>query len=385
MQKKSPLLFHHLRERMTYSKNKSSLDLTRRKHMQHPELFQTLQLGSLQIPNRILMAPLTRCRAGLEHVPNELMATYYAQRASAGLLIAEATMIQEGNSAFVAEPGIYNEAQVQGWKKVTDAVHQKGGRIFLQIWHGGRACHPEMNQGHETVAPSAIAIDGEVHTLHGMRKHVVPRALSDAEIPQYVGLFKQAAQNARRAGFDGVEVHGANGYLIDQFLRDGSNQRQGPYGGSLENRARFLFEVLEEVISVWSADRVGLRLSPLNSYNSMKDSDPMGLMSYLARELNRFHLGYLHMMRADFYGQQNGPAIEVARQEFKGHLIGNMGYTPEEAAASIAKNTIQAVAFGHHYISNPTLVEKIRDGQPLVEPDQSTYYTHGAKGYTDYT
>lgn len=352
--------------------------------MKYPELFQTLQLGALKLPNRILMAPLTRCRAGLDHIPNDLMATYYSQRASTGLIIAEATMIQEGNSAFVAEPGIYNQEQVIGWRKVTDAVHKNGGRIFLQIWHGGRACHPEMNNGHETVAPSAIAIDGEVHTLTGMRRHVVPRALSDAEIPHYVGYYQRAAVLAREAGFDGVEVHGANGYLIDQFLRDGSNKRTGPYGGSLQNRSRFLFEILESVISVWGSDRVGLRLSPLNSYNSMIDSDPVGLTSFLAKELNKFNLAYLHLMRSDFYAKQSGPVVEATHKEFKGNLIGNMGYTPKEAAESIAKGLLQAIAFGHHYVSNPNLVEKIKNDQPLVEPDQSTYYTPGAKGYTDY-
>lgn len=352
--------------------------------MHYSALFQPLKLGSLNLPNRILMAPLTRCRAGLSHIPNELMATYYAQRATAGLIIAEATMIEEGHSAFITEPGIYNREQIIGWKKVTDAVHAKGGRIFLQIWHGGRACHPAMNNGHETVSASAIAIDSEVYTPAGKKPHVQPRALTDSEIPKYVGLFKQAAVNAREAGFDGVEVHGANGYLIDQFLRDGSNQRKGPYGGSLANRARFLFEVLSEVISVWGSERVGLRLSPVNSYNSMKDSDPAGLTQYVAGELNKFNLAYLHMMRADFFGVQSAPIIEVTRQAYKGVLVGNMGYTPQEAAESISKELIQAVAFGHHYVSNPTLVDKIKNGQSLVEPDQSTYYTTDAKGYTDY-
>ncbi len=352
--------------------------------MTSADLFHPMNLGSLTLSNKIWMAPLTRCRAGLEHIPNDLMATYYAQRASAGLIIAEATMIEEGHSTFIAEPGIYNEQQVLGWRKVTDAVHKNGGRIFLQIWHGGRAAHPAMNNGHETVAPSAIAIEGEVHTLEGKKPHVQPRALLDSEIPRYVGLFKQAAINARAAGFDGVEVHGANGYLIDQFLRDGSNKRQGPYGGSLKNRARFLLEIMSEVISVWGADRVGLRLSPVNSYNSMIDSDPAGLTAYVAGEMSQLKIGYLHMMRADFFGKQSGPVIEVARQAFKGVLVGNMGYSPAEAAESVSKGVLQAVAFGHHYVSNPNLVEKLRNGQGLVEPDANTYYTPGPKGYTDY-
>lgn len=352
--------------------------------MKHPELFRPFKVGAINLPNRILMAPLTRCRAGLEHVPNEIMATYYAQRASAGLLIAEATMVQENNSAFVAEPGIYNEAQVAGWRKVTEAVHREGGRIFLQIWHGGRACHPDMNGGHETVAPSAIAIESEVQTPNGKRPHVVPRALTDAEIPTYVGYFKRAAVNARAAGFDGVEVHGANGYLIDQFLRDGSNKRTGPYGGALANRARFLFEVLAEVIAVWGDDRVGLRLSPLNSYNSMKDSDPLELTTFLARELNRFKMAYLHIMRSDFMGRQSAPVTEAARAVFNGVLVGNMGYTPEEAAVAISEKKVDAIAFGHHFISNPNLVQKVREGKPLSEPNQATYYTPGPQGYIDY-
>lgn len=352
--------------------------------MKFPNLFHPLKVGSLVLPNRIVMAPLTRSRAGLNHIPNEMMATHYAQRATAGLLIAEATMIQENNSAFIAEPGIYNHDQIAGWRKVTSAVHKEGGRIFLQIWHGGRACHPEMNNGFETVAPSAIAIDSEVYTLKGMRRHVTPRALSDAEIPTYVGYFKRAAIYAREAGFDGVEVHGANGYLIDQFLRDGSNKRTGAYGGELKNRARFLFDVLSEVTSVWGSDRVGLRLSPLNSYNSMRDSDPVGLTRFLARELNSFNLAYLHIMRSDFYGLQKGPVTEAARQEFKNVLLGNMGYTPAEAASAIAENKVDAVAFGHHYISNPNLVQKVREGRALVEPDQTTFYTPGPQGYIDY-
>jgi N-ethylmaleimide reductase len=352
--------------------------------MNFPELFQSLKLGSLEVPNRIFMAPLTRCRAGLDHIPNDLMATYYAQRASAGLIVAEATMIQEGHSAFIAEPGIYNQAQIEGWRKVTDAVHKRNGRIFLQIWHGGRACHPDMNEGNETVAPSTIAIEGDVRTLNGMKAHVTPRALTDADVRTYVGYFKQAAINAREAGFDGVEVHGANGYLIDQFLRDGSNKRSGPYGGSLANRCRFLFDILSEVTSVWGSGRVGLRLSPLNSYNSMKDSDPVGLLSFLAQELNQFQLGYLHLMRADFLGKQSGPMVETAHEKYKGILIANMGYTPKEAAEAISQGLIHGVAFGHHYISNPNLVEKIKLGEPLSEPDSSTYYTPGPQGYIDY-
>jgi N-ethylmaleimide reductase len=348
-------------------------------------LFNPIQVGELTLSNRILMAPLTRCRADDGHVPNELMAQYYAQRASAGLIIAEATMILEGNSAFWHEPGIYSEAQIEGWKKTTDAVHQNGGKIFLQIWHGGRACHPLLNDGAQPVAPSAIAITGdEVHTPEGKKPYVLPRELALDEIPNIISGFKNAAINAKKAGFDGVEVHGANGYLLDEFLRDGSNKRLDNYGGSFENRARLLFEVLEAVISVWGQGSVGLRLSPLNSFNSMQDSDPIGLITWLAKRLNDFDLAYLHMMRSDFFGVQQGDVMTPVRANYKGILIGNMGYTLDEAEQAIALNQLDAVAFGVAFIANPDLPERFKTKAPLNTPDPSTFYSLGAKGYTDY-
>ena len=240
------------------------------------DLFTPLRLGPLELPNRVLMAPLTRSRAEVGHVPGPLMAEYYAQRASAGLIIAEATMVMEGESSFIREPGIHSQAQVDGWTLTTDAVHAAGGRIVLQLWHGGRACHPLLNGGRQPVAPSPIAISGdEIHTPEGKKPYVVPRELADAELPAIVAGFRQAARNAIAAGFDGVEVHGANGYLLDEFLRDGSNRRAGPYGGPIENRARLVLEVIEAVRQ--EAELVGLRISPLNSYNAMVDSDPVGL------------------------------------------------------------------------------------------------------------
>ena len=339
----------------------------------------------MEVPNRLFMAPLTRCRAEAEHVPGALMAEYYAQRATAGLIIAEATMAMEGNSAFYAEPGIYNEAQVAGWKLVTDAVHGAGGRIFLQIWHGGRACHPLFNNGAQPVAPSAIAItNDEVHTPEGKKPYVVPRELGDDELPGIVAGFKKAAQNAKAAGFDGVEVHGANGYLLDEFLRDGSNQRTGAYGGSLENRARLLLEVIEAASGVWGADRVGVRNSPLNSFNSMSDSDPVGLISWLGEKLNACGLAYWHVMRADFLGQQSGDVMSAARAAYRGILVGNMGYTAQEAAEAIAAKKLDAVAFGTPFLANPDLPARVKAGAELNAPDQATFYTPGAKGYTDY-
>jgi N-ethylmaleimide reductase len=349
-------------------------------------LFQTLQVGAIELPNRILMAPLTRCRAEDQHIPGNLMAEYYAQRASAGLIIAEATMVMEGNSAFWTEPGIYSDAQITGWKKTTDAVHAAGGKIFLQLWHGGRACHPLLNNGKQPVAPSPIAIIGdEVHTPEGKKPYVIPRELHDDELPDIVIGFKKAAKNAKQAGFDGVEVHGANGYLLDEFLRDGANKRTGSsYGGSLENRARLLFEVIETVCDIWGSEHVGLRISPLNSFNSMIDSDPIGLSTWLATQLNNFNLAYLHVMRGDFFQQQSGDILSPIRTHYKGTMIGNMGYTSKEATTAISEGKLDAVAFGNAFLANPDLPARIKLDALLNQPDPATYYSSGAVGYTDY-
>jgi N-ethylmaleimide reductase len=348
-------------------------------------LFKPLQIGDLTLPNRILMAPLTRCRAEGDHVPTSLMAEHYAQRASAGLVIAEATMAMAGNSSFWHEPGIYSDEQVAGWRLTTDAVHQAGGRIFLQIWHGGRACHPLLNDGKQPVAPSAIAItNDEVHTPEGKKPYVLPRELEDSELPGIVAGFKKAAENAKAAGFDGVEVHGANGYLLDEFLRDGANKRGGAYGGPIENRARLMLEVLAATCEVFGSQRVGLRISPLNSYNSMIDSDPIALTTWLAQRLNDFNLAYLHLMRADFFQQQTGDLVTPARANYRGVLIGNMGYGAEEAAAAIDAGLLDAVAFGTSFLANPDLPERFQRKAELNAPNPATFYTPGPVGYTDY-
>ena len=348
-------------------------------------LFQPLTAGALTLPNRILLAPLTRSRADAGHVPNDLMAQYYAQRAEGGLLITEATIAMEGCSSFLGrDPGIYNDEQVAGWRKTTDAVHAAGGQIVVQIWHGGRACHPIFNNGVQPVAPSAIAIEDEVHTPEGKKPYTVPRELSDDEIPAIVAGFKKAAENAKAAGFDGVEVHGANGYLLDEFLRDGANKRTGAYGGSIENRARLLLEVLQATIDVWGSDRVGLRISPLNSYNSMKDSDPIALVTWLAKRLNDFNLAYLHLMRADFFQQQTGDVVTPVREHYKGRLIVNMGYDANEAGEAIRNGVADAVSFGTSFLANPDLPTRIKRNAPLNAPDPSTFYGGDAKGYTDY-
>ncbi len=351
----------------------------------HSSLFTPLKAGALTLPNRIIMAPLTRCRADAAHVPTAIMADYYAQRASAGLIIAEATMVMEGNSSFWMEPGIYSDAQIKGWRAVTDAVHAKGGKIVLQLWHGGRACHPLLNGGALPVAPSAIPITGdEVHTPEGKKPYVTPRELRDDEIPGIIAGFKQAAVNAKAAGFDGVEVHAANGYLLDEFLRDGANKRTGPYGGPIENRARLLLEVLTAVSSVWGSDRVGVRISPINSYNSMIDSDPVALTTWLAGKLNDFGLAYLHVMRSDFFQAQTGDVLTPARAGFKGVVIGNMGYTADEANRAIADGLLDAVAFGTSFLANPDLPARIQAGAPLNAPNPATFYSPGPAGYTDY-
>jgi N-ethylmaleimide reductase len=347
------------------------------------DLFTPLRLGSLKLPNRIWMAPLTRCRAEEGHIPGALMAKYYSQRASAGLIVAEATMVLEGHSAFWHEPGIHSQAQIAGWRLTTEAVHRAGGHIVLQLWHGGRACHPLLNGGVQPVGPSPIAITGdEVHTPEGKKPYVVPRELGDDELPAIVAGFRLAARAAMAAGFDGVEIHGANGYLLDSFLRDGTNRRSGPYGGPLENRARLLLEVLEAVGQ--ETPLMGLRLSPLNSYNAMADSDPIGLITWLAQRLNDLPLAYLHLMRGDLLGQQPGDVLTPARQHFQGVLVANMGYTAEEANAAIRAGSLDAVALGTAFLANPDLPERFRRGTPLNAPDPDSFYSPGPAGYTDY-
>jgi N-ethylmaleimide reductase len=353
--------------------------------MNQSQLFSPITIGAWQLPNRILMAPLTRTRATVDHTPTAIMATYYAQRASAGLLIAEATMVAPGTCTYYRMPGIFTADHVAGWKAVTDAVHQAGSKIVLQLWHGGRTSHSDLNQGVMPVGPSAVRIENDqTHTPNGKVDHQLPKELSVEEIKGIVAQFAQAAQHAKSAGFDGVEVHGANGYLIDQFLRDGTNRRQDEYGGSLENRTRFLSEVLDAVIEVWGADRMGLRISTLNSFLEMKDSDPISLTKKVAQLAEAKKIAYLHVMRGDFLGLQTGDILAPARENFSGILVGNAGFSAEEASAAISSGGMDVVAFGHHFISNPDLVERIRTGHALVEPNPATFYTNGAEGYLDY-
>jgi N-ethylmaleimide reductase len=350
------------------------------------QLQTPIKIGPHHLPNRIVMAPLTRMRAP-DNIPTDLMVTYYGQRASAGLIIAEATQISTQGVGYPATPGIHNELQVAGWKKITEAVHEKGGHIFLQLWHVGRISHPDFHNGELPVAPSAIAPKGDAVTPHGMQPFVTPRALETDEIKGIVEDYRQAAINAMAAGFDGVEIHSANGYLLDEFLRDGTNKRTDRYGGTFENRARFLLEVTEAVATVWGADRVGIRLSPSGTFNDMTDSDPKTFFVYLLGQLNRFGLAYLHIVDAlesDIRHGANVINLEVLRKAYNGTLIVCGGYDQARAEEAIAEGKADAVAFGQLYIANPDLVERFNLNAPLNEPDAATFYGGNEKGYTDY-
>lgn len=351
-------------------------------------LLSPYKLGNLELPNRLVMAPLTRNRAGKGNVPGSLNATYYAQRASAGLIIAEATQVSPQGQGYPSTPGIHSAEQVEGWKLVTDAVHQKGGRIFLQLWHVGRISHPDLQpDGALPVAPSAIAPKGEASTYEGPKPFVTPRALETSEIPEIIEQYRQGAKNALQSGFDGVEVHGANGYLLDQFLRDGTNQRTDEYGGSLENRARLLLEVTEAVTEVWGGDRVGVRLSPSGTFNDMHDSDPLSTFSYAAQALNRFGLAYLHIIEVNESDLRHGGMevpTSVLRDRFAGTLMVNGGYDWERSNAVLAKGEADLVSFGTLFLANPDLPQRFAVNAPLNQPDPTTFYGGGEKGYTDY-
>ncbi|MGI5992151.1 MAG: alkene reductase [Methanosarcina sp.] len=352
------------------------------------DLFSQYRMGDLTLPNRIVMAPMTRNRAGDADVPVLLTVTYYVQRASAGMIITEGSQVSPQGVGYVHTPGIYSEAQVAGWKKVTEAIHRNGGRIFIQLWHVGRVSHPDFLGGDLPVAPSALPVEGFVHTPGGKKPIPVPRALKTDEVPDIVRQFRQAAENARAAGFDGVEIHGANGYLLDQFLRRGSNKRTDVYGGNLENRARLPLEVTKAVIEVWGRDRVGYRISPHNNANSMSDANPLETFSYFTRELNKTGLGYLHLIepigdRAGFVPPEArlGPTL---RRIFERTFILNGGYGLQSGNEAIIRGEADLIAFGVPFLANPDLPERFRQNEPLNEPDMATFYVGGAKGYTDY-
>ena len=358
--------------------------------MSQKTLLQSFALHDLTLRNRVVMAPMTRSRAGIERLANSLMAEYYAQRSSAGLLITEATTISEEANGWNESPGIYTDAMTEAWKQVVDAVHQRGGLIFLQLWHMGRASHSSFHDGRPAVAPSAIKINEEyLHTPTGKQPHEVPRALETAEIPRVVGDYRRAAERAKAAGFDGVEVHGANGYLIDTFLQSKTNHRTDAYGGSVENRFRFLREVVEAVTSVWPTSRVGVRLSPNGSFNDMGSPDYRQQFTFVAQQLDRFGLSYLHVMDGLAFGfHKLGEPMTLTefRSVFHGPLIGNCGYTQETAEKAIAEGHADLIAFGRPFISNPDLVARFQHDWPLAEQaEMSDWYSPiGKKGYTDF-
>ena len=350
-------------------------------------LLSEARLGPYTLPNRVVMAPMTRSRAGVGEVPGDLAALYYAQRASAGLIVTEATQVSPQGIGYISTPGIYTDAQVAGWRRVTDAVHARGGRIFLQLWHVGRMSHPDLQPGGALpVAPSAVKPDAVAYTRQGPQPCVTPRALGRSEIPGVVEQFREGAVRALEAGFDGVELHGASGYLIDQFLQDGTNRRTDDYGGSIENRVRFLMEVTEAVTRVWGADRVGVRLSPLSDANDMHDSDPLSIFAHAARALARFGLAYLHVVAGDALeaGSPGRAVVTAMRDRFRGVVILNEGYDRESGNAAIETGLADLVSYGELLLANPDLPERFAERAAMNDADPSTFYGGGARGYTDY-
>lgn len=343
-------------------------------------LFDPLKLGALTLKNRIVMAPLTRSRAGEDRVPNDLMAEYYGQRASAGLILTEATSVTPQGVGYADTPGIWSDAQVEGWTRITQAVHEKGGLIFLQLWHVGRISAPLFLNGELPVAPSAIRPAGHVSLVRPKQDYVTPRALETDEIAGVIEAYRKGAENAKRAGFDGVELHAANGYLIDQFLQDSTNRRTDRYGGSLENRTRLLEEIADAVIGVWSADRVGVQLAPRMDSHDMGDSDPRALFTRVADQMKRRGVAFL-MLREHLAADS---LLDDIKSAFGGVVIANEGLTQATAGRLIAEGRADAAGFGRDFIATPDLPRRFRDGLALNQQDPSTFYAGGAKGYVDY-
>ena len=355
----------------------------------HTDLFDTVELGEYRLANRVVMAPLTRSRASAQGVPTSMMAEYYAQRASAGLIIAEGTNVSPQGRGYALTPGIYTTSQVEGWRRVTEAIHGKGSRVFVQLWHVGRISHPSLQpNGALPVAPSAICPEATSFTAIGYQSCLTPRALATEEIPEIVAQYVQATRNALLAGFDGVEIHAANGYLIEQFLRDSTNKRTDVYGGSREKRARFLLEVTAAVVNVCGAGRVGVRLSPVSTVNGIgPDSDPLATFSFVVEQLNALNLAYLHVIEGITQGPRDAPGgfdLQLLRRAFRGSYIANNGYDLELALKARRHNLADLIAFGRLYIANPDLVERLHAGAPLNAPDRGTFFGGGAQGYTDY-
>jgi N-ethylmaleimide reductase len=350
-----------------------------------PSLFSPFSVGALELPNRMVMAPMTRNRAGAGHAPTALNAMYYAQRASAGLIITEASQVSPQGVGYPRTPGMYSDEQVAGWRLVTSAVHARGGRIFAQLWHVGRVSHPLLQPGRALpVAPSAIAPEGKAMTPAGLQPFVTPRALATHEIPDIVAQFAHAARQAKAAGFDGVEIHGANGYLIDQFIRDGSNHRTDQYGGSAVNRVRLLREIAEAVVAVWGPHRVGVRLSPHSRSNGMSDSNPLATFTAAVRALDTIGLAYLHIVEPVSLSADARRIAPALRAAFHGPTMANGGHNRASADAIIATEQADLVAFGVLFLANPDLVDRFRIDAPLNTADRATFYTGEHRGYTDY-
>ncbi|MBU1171230.1 MAG: alkene reductase [Proteobacteria bacterium] len=353
--------------------------------MESYDVFSPVTIGTLNLKNRLVMAPLTRNRAGEGNVPQDLNAKYYAQRANAGLIITEASQISAQGVGYPATPGIHSQAQVQGWKKVTRDVHEKGGLIIIQLWHVGRISHPSLQPGNaKPVAPSAIKPEGNAFTLQGLVPFETPRALETDEIPGIVDQYETASEMAMDAGFDGVEIHAANGYLLDQFIRDGSNHRKDQYGGILENRLRLLKEVTDTVTRALGADRVGVRISPENTFNDIKDSNPQATFNAVADMLRAYGLAYLHVVEGDFVTGKALLNYREIKDRFKGPYMANGGYDFERAQKSLKNKDADLISLGKLFLANPDLVNRFKKGAPLNTPDETTFYGGDAKGYTDY-
>ncbi len=356
--------------------------------MSNQPLLFTYNLSGLELANRMVMAPMTRSRAGEGNVPTDLMAKYYRQRSSAGLIISEGTQISQQGIGYPWTPGIHTNEQVEGWKKVTNAVHEEDGKIFAQIWHVGRVSHPRYHDGNPPVAPSAVKPEGQIFTADGMMDFVTPRALKTDEIPGIVEDYAQAAQNAIKAGFDGVEIHGANGYLIDQFLKDSTNKRSDKYGGGLKNRIRFAIEVIEAVVKAIGADKTGIRFSPAGRNQGISDSNPKETFGYLLEQLNEFNLAYVHLMEPmnDVSNLENYPTevTKYFREIYNGTIITNVAYDQQSGNDAIEDGIADLVAYGRPFIANPDLPARFAANAELNEPDKSTFYGGDEKGYTDY-
>jgi N-ethylmaleimide reductase len=346
------------------------------------DLFTPFVLGDLTLQNRLVMAPMTRSRAVENNVPSPLAPLYYQQRASAGLIITEATQVHPRGVGYIRTPGIYSEAQIAGWKKVTDAVHAVNGKIFMQLWHVGRVSHPDFHHGELPLAPSALPVEGQVFTPDGLKNIEIPQAIATDKIPEIIEQFKLGAKHAKAAGFDGIELHGANGYLLDQFLRDGSNKRQDNYGGNLQNRLRFPLEVTRAVLEVWPANRVGYKIHPYFSGYSMSDSNPEETFSALTSELSKLHLSYLHV--TETVGEKRPLLAPILRNLFQGAFMLNGGYDLASGNEAIAQHKADLIAYGVLFLANPDLPERFQKKSNLNTPNRETFYSGEEKGYIDY-